>query len=99
MVLLDSHNAVPVVWRRLAQNLSTASQSDPTNIVFQSQLSDGAHIAVSDSTGCEVFWQDPAYPASNPDTTSITVTLTPVGTMIDGTSTTVRRHLPAGATL
>ena len=32
-----------------------------------------------------MFWHDTAYPASNPDTQSITVTLTPVGALIDGT--------------
>lgn len=74
-------------WPR---DLTTASESDPTNLVFQSNLSDGAKIAVSDSTGCEVFWQDPAYPASNPDTQSITVTLTPVGALVDGTSAAAR---------
>lgn len=74
-------------WPR---DLATVSASDPTNIVFQSNLSDGAHIEISDETGCSVFWQDPEYPGSNPDTQSITVTLTPVGALIDGTSATAR---------
>jgi hypothetical protein len=68
-------------WPR---DLSRVSDSDPANIVFQSNLSQGAQLAISDDTGCEVFWQDPAYPGSNPDTKSVTVTLTPVGALIDG---------------
>jgi hypothetical protein len=74
-------------WPR---DLSTVSESDPANIVFQSNLSQGAQIAVSDETGCDVFWQNPAYPGSNPTTKSISVTLTPVGELIDGTTATAR---------
>lgn len=66
--------------------LGAGAGGDPAHLVFRSNPAGGAKISIGDDQGCFVMWKDPAYPASNPSTTSVTVTLTPDGPLIDGST-------------
>jgi hypothetical protein len=81
-------------WERY---LSTVSDHDPAHLVFRSDLTsgragyaqsatDGSIVRLYDPNGCGAFGYpgNTANPATDPRTTSILVTLTPDGRMLDG---------------
>jgi hypothetical protein len=78
-------------WPR---DLTTVSQSDPTHLQFRSDVAAGAPgdtstgviLRIGDADGCDVIGQNAAFVASDPNTTSITVTLTPAGPMVDSSA-------------
>jgi hypothetical protein len=78
-------------WPR---DLTTVSQSDPTHLQFRSDVAAGAPgdtstgviLRIGDADGCDVIGQNAAFVASDPNTTSITVTLTPAGTLVDSSA-------------
>jgi hypothetical protein len=84
------------VWPR---NLTTVDQSDPQQLTFRADLTatthpfgspttDGAVLRLGDWDGCQSLGPDPAYPASDPTTSSLTITLRPDGSLLDGTTGT-----------
>ncbi len=86
-------------WPR---DLTTVSQSDATHLQFRSDVAAGAPgdtstgviLRIGDADGCDVIGQNPAFVASDPNTTSINATLTPAGPLVDGSV-----GLPITATL
>ena len=78
-------------WPR---DLTTVSQSDPTHLEFRSDVASGAAgdtstgviLRIGDWDGCDSLGHNPAFVASDPNTTSITVTLTPAGPLVDGSA-------------
>jgi hypothetical protein len=81
-------------WERY---LTTVSDQDPARLVFRSDLSsgragyaqsatDGSILRLYDPNGCGAFGYpgNTANPATDPRTSSILVTLTPDGRMLDG---------------
>jgi hypothetical protein len=81
-------------WQR---NLTTVNQSNPTDLTFRSDLTsgglgygnsttDGGILRLGDWDGCSQLPGNTQYPATDPSTTSLTVTLTPAGSLVDGST-------------
>ncbi len=79
--------------------LTTVSDRDPRHLTFRSDLTsgpagyarsttDGSIVRLYDPNGCGAFGYpgNTAYPATDPNTSSIVVTLTPDGPMLDGST-------------